>query len=103
MTRLLRFFALVVAIVALSAPSASVGMGVAGPAWTLSHTSAQSKVFSCKSMGGKRVLPCHPDLGVMATTLPIKVSAIMENPTLGVSLPLIAVMPEAELPPPRRV
>lgn len=107
MTRLLSILALVMAIVALSAPSASLGMGVTGPVWSLGDTQvsqpAPAKVLSCKSLGGKRVLPCHPDLGVMARTVPVAPPPIGYRPDRHPGLPpLAAQAPEAELPPPRR-
>ncbi len=106
MTRLMSIFALVVAIVALSAPSVSLGMGVTGPVWSVGETqvskAAPAKVLSCKSLGGKRVLPCHPDLGVITGPLPVAEPPTDYRPGRNAGLPpLAAQAPEAELPPPR--
>lgn len=106
MTRVLSFFALLLALVALSAPSASLGMGVTGPVWTLvdaqTSVAAPTKVISCKSMGGKRIMPCHPDLGVLAALKPVTIpqsehSLVMTRAVAPMRIPA----PEAELPPPR--
>jgi hypothetical protein len=106
MTRLLSIVTLIMALVALSAPSVSLGMGVRGPVWTSSDSSvselASAKVGDCKLLGGKRVLPCHPDLGVMATTMSGGEPPLSLWLPRAVALPLTAATPKAELPPPRR-
>lgn len=106
MTRLMSILALIVAIVALSAPSVSLGMGVTGPVWSLGDTHVSSlvatKVLNCKSLGGNRVLPCHPDLGLMAGAMPVAGPSAGYPPERAVLPPLVAQAPEAELPPPRR-
>ena len=104
-----RFFSivtLVLALVALGAPSVSLGAGMTGPVWTASDSTASEqesvKPGDCKLLGGKRVLPCHPDLGVMSATALATVAPASHQSPLAVALPLIAAMPEAELPPPRQ-
>lgn len=98
---------MLLALVALGVPSLSLGMGigVAAPVVASADTVAGAPELArpghCKSLGGKRVLPCHPDLGVMAGQLSAiapsgrRVSA--HDPVLALS----AMAPEAELPPPR--
>ena len=106
MSRFLAILALIVALVGLSAPSVSLGMGVSGPVWapfaSQSAKAAPANLFSCKSMGGKRTLPCHPDLGVIAGVQAIIVPSTRAPLSLVVELPAASDMPEAELPPPRR-
>jgi len=105
MKRLLGIAVLILALVGLSAPSVSLAAGVTGHAWTTGHSqvsvSSPAKVVSCKSLGGKRVLPCHPDQGVMTSPLTaagaMVIVALMQN----VTLPALSNGPEAELPPPR--
>lgn len=106
MSRFLAILALIVALVGLSAPSVSLGMGVSGPVWapfaTDGATAAPANLFSCKSMGGKRTLPCHPDLGVIAGVHTIRVPAMRAPLSRVIELPAPLGAPEAELPPPRR-
>lgn len=108
MTRLLSILALIMALVALSAPSVSLGMGVRGPVWTsvssessVSEQVSERIVVGYQLLGGKRLLPCHPDLGVIATTVSaVRPSSGHQLPRITVQ-PLTAAAPEAELPPPR--
>lgn len=106
MTRVLSFFVLLLALVALSAPSAALGMGVTRPvlvqASVQETVSAPIKVMGCKSLGGKRVMPCHPDLGVLTRTGPLAIR--QAAPSLAMPrlvAPSFVRVPEAELPPPR--
>ena len=105
MTRLLRIVALIVALIALGGPSLSHGMGVqlsvAVEADTAPAELVAAKPWGCKSLGGKRVLPCHPDLGVMTSQVPPAAPSTRQWPEGAVALPLAATVPEAELPPPR--
>ena len=55
----------------------------------------------CKSLGGKRVLPCHPDLGVMAEQIAAIAPASRSSARRDAMPGLPAMAPEAELPPPR--
>ena len=108
MTRFLSILTLIMALVALSAPSVSLGMGVRGPVWTsipsdsaVSEPAPRRIMVGCHLVGGKRVLPCHPDLGVMATTVSAMRPSI-SHPVPGSMAPLLTgATPEAELPPPR--
>jgi hypothetical protein len=106
MTRLLGILTLITALIGLTAPSVSLGLGVRAPIWVATSsevvvTGLVSKVAACQLLGGKRVLPCHPDLGVLAT--PIDAMRPMLGHVLARSAgPLPAgATPEAELPPPR--
>lgn len=107
MTRFLSILTLIMAVLALSAPSVSLGMGVRGPVWTTTsgHSAVSELVTTrvvCKFLGGKRVLPCHPDLGVMATAVSAVRPSVSYQLPRGVAPPLAEATPEAELPPPRR-
>lgn len=107
MTRLLSIATLLLALVALGVPSLSLGMGVgvAAPVVVSADTVAGAPELvrpgHCKSLGGKRVLPCHPDLGVMAGQVaaiaPFSRQVSRHKPVLALS----TMAPEAELPPPR--
>lgn len=103
MTRLLSIAALIVALVALGAPSLSLGMSVYPSTSTELHASSADLVAikPCKSLGGKRVLPCHPDLGVMVSQALLVFPPIRQRSWRDVMVPLAAPQPEAELPPPR--
>ncbi|MET3897838.1 hypothetical protein ABIB57_001784 [Devosia sp. UYZn731] len=108
MTRFLSILALIMALVALSAPSVSLGAGVRGPLWTsipsdsaVSGPASDRIVVGCHLVGGKRLLPCHPDLGVMVTTVSTVRPSIGHHLARAMMPPLTAATPEAELPPPR--
>lgn len=106
MMRLMRFFVLTLALLALCAPSVSLGMGARMPVWTPMKTqvssATQTKVFSCKTLGGKRVLPCHPDQGVMAAPIAFIDPPARLQPPSNVARAFATTKAEAELPPPRR-
>lgn len=106
MMRLMRFFVLTLALLALCAPSVSLGMGARMPVWTPMETQVSSgtptKVFSCKTLGGKRVLPCHPDQGVMAGPSAAIAPPGQLQPPSSVARAFVTTLAEAELPPPRR-
>ena len=107
MTRLLSIATLLLALVALGVPSLSLGMGlgVAAPVLVSADTVADAPELvrpgHCKSLGGKRVLPCHPDLGVMAGQVAAIAPSSRQASGHGPVLALSAMAPEAELPPPR--
>ena len=98
--------ALIVALVALGAPSLSLGMGlrVIDLSTRLEVSVSEpvaAKPWGCKALGGKRVLPCHPDLGVIAAQPAAMAPPAGYRTWRNVVLPLMALAPEAELPPPR--
>ncbi|MCR6671250.1 hypothetical protein [Devosia ginsengisoli] len=103
MTRLLSIAVLIVALVALAAPSLSLGVSAYPPTSTQLHVSSGDLMAAkpCKSLGGKRVLPCHPDLGVMVSQASLVFPSIRQRSWRDVVVPLAAPQPEAELPPPR--
>jgi hypothetical protein len=107
MTRLFSIATMLLALVALGVPSLSLGMGigVAAPVVVSADTVADApdlvRSGHCKSLGGKRVLPCHPDLGVMAGQVAAIAPASSSSPWRAALPVLPAVAPEAELPPPR--
>ncbi|QDZ12041.1 hypothetical protein [Devosia ginsengisoli] len=103
MTRLLGIAVLILALVALAAPSLSVGVSAHPPTSTQVHASSGNllAIKPCKSLGGKRVLPCHPDLGVMVSQASLVFPSIRQRSWRDVVLPLAAPQPETELPPPR--
>ena len=107
MIRLFRIATLLLALVALGVPSLSLGLGigVAAPVVASADTVADAPELArpghCKSLGGKRVLPCHPDLGVMAGQIAAIAPASPPSSWQAAVPALPAVAPEAELPPPR--
>ena len=108
MIRLFRIATLLLALVALGVPSLSLGLGigVAAPVVASADTVADAPELArpghCKSLGGKRVLPCHPDLGVMAGEVSAIAPSSRQASGHDPMLALPAMAPEAELPPPRR-
>ncbi|MDP2780181.1 hypothetical protein [Devosia sp.] len=105
MKRLLGIAVLILALAGLSAPSLSLAAGVSSAMWSAGHSQVSAttptKVVTCKSLGGKRVLPCHPDQGVMTSaTVAGGVTSHADLRRL-VALAAAAIEPEAELPPPR--
>ena len=107
MTRLFSIATLLLALVALGVPSLSLGMGVgvAAPVVVSADTVAGAPELvqpgHCKSLGGKRVLPCHPDLGVMAGQVAAIAPSSRQASGYDPMPALSPVVPEAELPPPR--
>jgi hypothetical protein len=106
MTRLLSIATLLLALVALGVPSLSLGMGlgVAAPVLVSADTAGAPELVRpghCQSLSGKRVLPCHPDLGVMAGQVAAIAPSSRQASGHGPVLALSAMAPEAELPPPR--
>lgn len=106
MNRILGIAVLILALVGLSAPSLSMAAGVSGPVWSVEQTSVSAptatRLVHCKSLGGKRVLPCHPDQGVIATRAEAGAPAAGAAAHPLVLLPAARNTPEAELPPPRQ-
>lgn len=105
MKRLFSILVLIGALVALGAPSLALGMNVRGPVWTSSDGGvselADHKIGDCKGLGGKRVLPCHPDQGVIGDAVFLIAAPGCPEPLWSVGLKLTETTPEAELPPPR--
>jgi hypothetical protein len=106
MKRALSLIIMVVALVALAGPSLSRGLeGVridAGSVVTAADTEGeQTHLWGCKTLGGKRLVPCHPDLGVLAP--PPGPMVPSQGPLLRPDADAIgsAMPPETELPPPR--
>jgi hypothetical protein len=106
MQRLLSLLLLVFAVTALAAPSLTLGLGLN----RLAHTHGGATVASdgaplefttCKGLGGKRLMPCQPDLGVLSAALDKGRQAVPSNLLLLLSIPSPLSPPEAELPPPR--
>lgn len=106
MKRILSILLLVIAIVALAGPSLNMGLGLNRIAHAYSTQAAVSDgepitFWSCKGLGGKRVMPCQPDLGVLVAGLRAP------EHSAGVTVAVVATpsrparWPEAELPPPR--
>lgn len=107
MKRILSILLLVFAVAALTGPSLTLGLGLNRIAHANSTVTVVSDgdpitFWSCKGLGGKRVMTCHPDLGVLVATL--QPPAQPQQMAVLVGEPLLAQMrwPEAELPPPRR-
>ncbi|KRA44891.1 hypothetical protein [Devosia sp. Root635] len=109
MIRLFSIATLLLALVALGAPNLSRGVGigvgtlvaVAGGVDMVTDAPAMARPGHCKSLGGKRVLPCHPDLGVMAAQISAIAPASRSSSWFDAVPALPSVAPEAELPPPR--
>lgn len=103
---MLSILLLVFAVAALAGPSFTLGLGLNGIAHAHSTATVVSDgepitVWSCKSLGGKRVMPCHPDLGVLSGLLREAEPPAPVALSRAVRLPVPTRFPEAELPPPR--
>lgn len=99
---------LFVALLGLLSPSLAAGASAvatsAAPAVTaVADDAPQVPMYHpCKKQGGKRVLPCHPDLGVLIREsaslewVPAQRLAMRADPVLRMPVPA------ADPPPPRR-
>lgn len=105
MKRLSSILMLVLAIVALSGPSFGMGFGLHGvPQHGHSVTSKDGHaafVWKCKELGGKRVMPCHPDIGVLVPALASTPPSLSARSVVRIVPLARGQSPTAELPPPR--
>lgn len=106
MQRLLSLFVLILAVAALSGPSLARGLDGLGnrsaPLYVVVDDDGLKPAwFDCKTRDGKRQVPCHPDLGVLATALPQSPEPMVAPLLVSSVSPPPARFPEAELPPPR--
>lgn len=106
MKRVLSLLLLVFAVTALAAPSLTLGLGLNRLAHphdgvTVASDGAPLEVITCKGLGGKRLMPCQPDLGVLSAALGKDTQAVPSNLLLVLPIPSPLSPPEAELPPPR--
>lgn len=96
---------LVLALVALSGPSLGMGLGLyGGPQHaqvTASSDDGTALVWKCKDLGGKRVAPCHPDLGVLLAPIYATPPDLTDRTLVRVAPLARGQSPNAELPPPR--
>lgn len=105
MKRFWSIFMLVFALVALSGPSLGMGLGLRGVPHAgeviVSSDGHSALVWKCKDAGSKRTLPCHPDQGVLVSTVARTVPDA-DHQTVYRSLSLRqGHFPTTELPPPR--
>ena len=107
MKRIFSILLLVFAVVVLTGPSLTLGLGlnrIAHASSTVTVVSDGEPItfWSCKGLGGKRVMTCHPDLGVLVA--PLQAPSQPPQMAMLVGEPLLVTnrWPEAELPPPRR-
>lgn len=105
MKRIALIVSTVFALLALVVPSGALALGVTAPHWhraSVATSVAPSVAYTgCKLLGGKRVLPCHPDMGVLSR---IEVAASLPGTPradLWTVLNPPDFVPEIELPPPR--
>ena len=105
MTHLRSVLLVILAVLALTGPSLAVGVTVASanPVSMAAADDADGPGYRpCEMQGGKRVLPCHPDLGLL-----VRVSAQRPWTTASVPRPVPDLMlperaPKTDPPPPRR-
>jgi hypothetical protein len=108
MRSVLSFAIMMLALLAFCAPSLARGLdAVITPAEMASITMASDSGAAivapgCKQGSGKRVMPCHPDLGVLTAGMAVLDAAATPLFGLPESLLAAASWPDAELPPPRR-
>jgi hypothetical protein len=105
MKRLVSIALMALALIALASPSLIVRAGAHAIAPSAHGVVATARgalpVWSCKNLGGKRVLPCQFDQAVLTRSEP----ALAPRPRAGLDtaqalLPFGQVL-ETELPPPR--
>jgi len=105
MKSLLSFIVLIFALVALSGPSLGMGLGLHGVPHggevVVTSDGGSALIWTCKGLGGKRLLPCHPDLGVLTETPDDHVPALAARAVVIAALLERGQVPSAELPPPR--
>lgn len=106
MTRYRPFLLMLLALMALLAPSTGAVLHAAasGVVVTAADAGADAPAYTpCETRGGKRIMSCSADLGVLvsATNAPVpktsEVRALMANPMHRI------LTPAAEPPPPRRI
>lgn len=107
MTQFRSALALLVAVLALLAPSLATGF-TAAAATEVTVAAAMDDGIElpdyrpCEQQGGKRVLPCHPDLGLLVPPMTAPGWTLAAVPAIAADrmhpLPLRAADP----PPPRR-
>ncbi|HEV7275783.1 MAG TPA: hypothetical protein VGN80_05820 [Devosiaceae bacterium] len=96
---------MILAVLALASPSLAVGV-TAASASEVSVVAAEDRGAAgyrpCEMQGGKRVLPCQPDLGLLvrATAERPWTTAAAPRPVPDLMLPDRA--PQTDPPPPRR-
>jgi len=105
MTHLRTLLLTLLAVLALAGPSLAVGVtAAAADQLTMAAVEdADAPAFRpCERQGGKRVLPCHPDLGLLVRTATQRpwTTAPVPRPVGDLSLPERA--PKTDPPPPRR-
>lgn len=105
MTQVRSVLLMILAVLALTSPSLAVGV-TAAAANQVSMAAADDVdgpgYRPCELQGGKRVLPCHPDLGLLVRTATQRfwTSASVPRPVPDLMLPNRA--PKTDPPPPRR-
>jgi hypothetical protein len=105
MKRLFALITLVIALVAISAPSLAMGSRgwISDPVPVVTVQPGGSHVRGpCLFTGGKVLSPCRPDLGVMpALVLLVPPAEALPVPPMADAMPS-SVVTEPGLPPPRR-
>ena len=109
MTHRRHLLILFVALFGLLSPSFAAGVGAvaasaAVPAITMADDAgpAVPQYKPCEKQGGKRVLPCHPDLGILAVA-PEASAWAPAGRRFPAAEPLRRLLvPAADPPPPRR-
>jgi hypothetical protein len=97
---------LLLAMLALTSPSMAVGFTAFTGSTAQIIVSADDGVDiphyrPCERQGGKRALPCHPDLGLLAAMPARSVWTIMAAPAIAVELMPAGRQPATDPPPPR--
>lgn len=106
MQRITTLVALCFALLALCSPSLAVGVKAAtmhdvvvvAAAGEIAPVTVQSP---CQAQGGKRVLPCQSDLGVLPGVIAKATPAAVALHLPRNDLMPASIVPDADLPPPR--
>lgn len=105
MKRLVSIALMALALIALASPSLLVRAGshavVPSAQGVVATIRGASPVWSCKSLGGKRVLPCQFDQAVLTRSEPVLVPRPRAGLDVAQALVPFGHLLETELPPPR--
>lgn len=107
MTHLRPLLMLLLALLALTSPSMAVGINVLAGSPTQVVASADDGIGGpayrpCKQ-GGERVLPCHPDLGLLGATPARPVWTVLTTAVIITDPMPASRLPATDPPPPRSV
>lgn len=105
MTQSRSILVLLLAVLALLAPSVVVGFtaATAGEIVVAADDGPELPLYRpCEKQGGKRVLPCHSDLGLLVPAIAAPVWTVAALPAIATDRMHPLPLRSADPPPPRR-